>query len=125
MGLVIRIGNQFEVWSCQHVDFNRLVGVWPNVLEDKFGDACMDFLPLTALEFFGDRDCLRVAMRVRLPIHFDGKLPVPVDLTAPNPAADSAFREFRIQTVWTSNEGGDVSAYTRDDDPFEGEFSEP
>lgn len=125
MRLVVRVANQFETWSCQHVDFNELTDVWPYMLEDKFGDACVDIISPALLDSFNNRDCFRVAMRLRLPIIRDGNLPIPVDVTAPNPTPNSLFRSFRIQTVRTSNEYGDVSVYAWDDDPFDGEFSEP
>jgi hypothetical protein len=125
MRLVIRIGNQFEAWSCQHIDFNEITEVWPYLLEDKFGDACMDIVPLITLDAFDDRYCLRIAMRLRLPIKADANFPIPVDVTAPNPASDSPFRMFRIQTVRDAVNGRDVSAYGWDDDPFDEQFGKP
>jgi hypothetical protein len=125
MRVAMRVGNQFEGWSCKHIDFNELTDVWPYLLEDKFGKACLDFAQPEDLESFDERDCLRAAVRMRLPVKVEDKLPVPVDVTAPNPTPDSPFRSYRIQTVRTSNEDGDVSVYSWADDPFDGEFSEP
>lgn len=125
MRTAMSVANRFEQWSCQHIDFNELADVWPYLLEDKFGEACLDIIQLEALESFCDRDCLCVAIRMRLPINLDHGLPVPVDVTAPNPMQKSPFRAFRIQTVRTSNKDGDVSAFTWDDDPFDDDFSEP
>ncbi len=125
MRTVMDVADRFERWSCRHVEFSELADVWPYLLQDKFGKACLGISSPEALESFDDRGCLRTAMRLRLPIKPDGKLPVPVDITAPNPTPSSLFRSFRIQTVRTSNEDGDVSAFTWDDDPFDGEFSEP
>jgi hypothetical protein len=125
MRVVMRIGNQFETWSCQHIDFKELADHWPYLLQDKFGQACLAIAEPKDLESFGDRDCLHAAMRMRLPVILGDKLPVPVDVIAPNPTPNSAFRSFRIQTVRTSIEDGDVSVYSWDDEPFDGEFGEP
>ena len=125
MRVAMGLANRFERWSCEHVDFNELTDVWPYLLEDKFGDACLTIAPPKILESFDDSDCLRVAMRLRLPLILDDKLPVPVDVTAQNPTPNSSFRAYRIQTVRNSNEDGDVSAYTWGDEPFDDDFSEP
>lgn len=122
MRTAMSIANRFERWSCQHIDFEEITDVWPYLLEDKFGKACLDLAPPEVLESFDDRDCLRVALRMRLPVKPNDKLPVPVDVTAPNPTPNSPFRKFRIQTIRISDEEGDVSAYTWDDDPFDGEL---
>lgn len=125
MRTAMSVANRFERWSCQHIDFEELTDVWPYLLEDKFGEACLDTIQIEALESFSDRDCLCVAIRMRLPVNLGHGLPVPVDVTAPNPMRNSPFRASRVQTVRTSNEEGDVSAFTWGDDPFDDEFSEP
>lgn len=124
MRTAMSAADRFERWSCQHIDFEAVTDVWPYLLEEKFGKACLEIIPIENLESFNDRDCVCVAIRLRLPMSLDDGLPVPVDVTAPNPAKNSQFRAFRIQTVRTSNEDGDVSAFTWDDDPFDDDFSE-
>jgi hypothetical protein len=125
MRVCMRIANRFEAWSCHHINFDEMDTVWPYLLEDKFGDACLDALP-TGLETFDDSDCLRVAMRLGLPIKQDGKLPIPCNVVADNPIPNSPFRKFRIQTVRDENEedGGNVP-YTIGDEPFDENFGEP
>jgi hypothetical protein len=122
---VMRVANQFEAWACGHVDFNQLDDVWPYLLEDKFGDACMDAVFAAHVKSFDDEDCLRVALRLQFPVIFDGTLPIPVDVVALNPASESAFKKFRIQTVRNSLEENDCSPYTPADEPFDPEFGLP
>ena len=62
---------------------------------------------------------------MRLPIRYDGRLPLPVDLTALNPLANSPFKKFRIQTMRNHVEDEDASPYTADDEPFDGNYSAP
>jgi hypothetical protein len=120
---VMRIANQFEDWSCQHVDFDEFSEVWPYYLGDNFGTKCLSVLPMNCLMEFGEQDCLRVALSLRLPVVAGGELPVPIDLTAVNPIIGSAFQKFRIQTVRDSIEGNDATAYVAGDDPFDEDFS--
>ncbi|HTR40175.1 MAG TPA: hypothetical protein VMH87_00985, partial [Pseudomonadales bacterium] len=126
MRVCMRIANRFEAWSCHHIDFDEVDTVWPYLLEDKFGDACLDAMLPTGLESFDDSDCLRVAMRLHLPIIRDGKLPLPYDVVMDNPTPNSPFRKFRIQTVRDENEeDGFTEPYTMDDEPFDENFGEP
>ncbi len=99
--------------------------VWPYLLEDKFGETCLAIFSPGNLAQFDDSDCLRVAMSMRLPVILDDKLPVPIDVTALNPASGSPFRKFRIQTVRDSIEDGDTKPYSVDDEPFDEEFGRP
>jgi hypothetical protein len=122
---IMRIANQFEAWACLHIDFNELDDVWPYLLEDKFGGTCLAAILPTALTTFDDSDCLRVAMRLQLPVIFDDKTPVPVDVTALNPVAGSPFKKFRIQTLRDAIEGDYSAAYTLGDEPFDEEFDSP
>ncbi len=121
---VMRVGNQFESWACLHVDFDETNDVWPYLLEDKFGDAFLALLPPSALAQFNETDCLSVALHLRLPVMLDDKLPIPVDVSAPNPNTGTGFREFRIQTVRNSLDDGDVVPFVADDDPLDEEFGE-
>lgn len=122
---MMRVGNLFEAWACAHVAFDELNDVWPYLMEDKFGDACLEFMLPSTMAEFDDSDCLRVALRLRLPIQADDKLRVPVDVRAPNPIAGSEFREFRIQTVRDDLADGGVVPFTTDDDPFDERFGPP
>lgn len=120
MRQVMRIATEFERWSCEHVFFEELDDVWPYLLEDRFGEACVSVLggPQTLVDF-DTRNCLRVAHRLRLPIRTDSGLPVAIDVTTENPAEGSSFRRFRIQTVRNSFADDFVEAFTTDDDPFD------
>ena len=122
---MMRVGNLFEAWACAHVVFDEVNDVWPYLMEDKFGDACLEFMLPSTMAKFDDTDCLRVALRLRLPIKADDKLRVPVDVRAPNPIGGSEFQEFRIQTVRHDLDKGDVAPFTTDDDPFDEEFGLP
>jgi hypothetical protein len=122
---IMRVANQFETWACAHVNFNEISDVWPYLLQDKFGEQCLSAILPTSLATFDESDCLRVAMRMRLPILHDEKLPLPVDLNAPNPVAGSQFKKFRIQSVRNHIDGDDVSPYTWDDEPFDENFDVP
>lgn len=122
---VMRVANLFETWACRHIAFDQLQDVWPYFLEDRFGEMCVSAILPTALAEFDETDCLRVAIRLRLPVTADGKLPVPVDETALNPVAGSVFRAFRIQTVRDSVEENECEPFTSDDEPFDEQFGFP
>ena len=108
-----------------HVDFEMLDDVWPYLLESGFGKACLETATPTALTAFDDKDCLHVALKLNLPIKLDDKLPIPVNVKAPNPAHESVFKEFRIQTVRDSIETEFTEPFTQADDPFDPDFYAP
>jgi hypothetical protein len=122
---VMRVATQFETWACNHVNFDELDEVWPYMIEDKFGEQCLSVILPTGLATFEESDCLRVAMRMRLPIINYEKLPLPVNLIADNPTAGSQFKKFRIQTVRNHIDGDGISAYTWDDEPFDDNYDWP
>ena len=122
---MMRVGNLFEAWACEHVAFEQTSEVWPYLMEDKFGDACLESILSSAMAEFDDTDCLRVALRLRLPIQADDKLRVPVDVRARNPICGSEFREFRIQTVRDDIDESGTAPFTTNDDPFDEEFGPP
>ncbi len=122
---VMRIGTLFEVWACRHLSFDALNDVWPYLLEDRFGDACLDIVMPNYLTVFDESDCLRVALRLRLPVKTREGLPVPVEVTAINPVPGSPFQMLRIQTMRNSVEDDDAVLFTPDDDPFDGDFESP
>jgi hypothetical protein len=124
MRVVMAIGDHFERWSCEHVEFASFPHVWPYFLEEKFGETCLAVMLPTELDKFEDKDCLRVALRLGLPVILDDKLPIPVEEIAPNPIAGTGFREFRIQTVRNLLEDGDVVPFVADDEPNDEEFGE-
>lgn len=126
MRQVMRVATEFEGWSCAHVVFEELDDVWPYRLEDAFGDACVSVMGgAGTLMNFDERDCLSVAWQLRLPIKSDSGLPVPLSIAAPNPVADAAFCEFRIQTVRHRLEDDLEEWFTFDDEPFDEEWSAP
>jgi hypothetical protein len=102
-----------------------MTDVWPYFLEGEFGKQCLSAMLPTGLAAFDETDCLRVGMRMRLPIVHDGKLPLPENLTAPNPATGSPFKQFRIQSVRNEIEGEDTAPYTWDDEPYDANFDVP
>lgn len=122
MRVIMRAGTRFEEWACGHVVFDALDEVWPYLLEEKFGEACVALKDFTSLNEFSDSNCLEVALRLRLPVKADGSLPIPVDVSAINPIAESEFRRFRIQTVRECSEGV-IEPFISFDDPFDERFS--
>ncbi len=124
---LMRVASVFESWACQHLNFPELGEPWPYLLQDRFGEACLQVKTATELATFTERDCLRVALRLRLPVRRDQGLPVPVDLHADLPSRDgvSGFRAFRIQTIRDQLPGPDCSPFTWDDDPYDPAFSPP
>lgn len=125
MRVVVEIGNRFETWACQHVDFNSLNDVWTYLLEDRFGDSCLKILQPVDLAGFNDDDCLRVALDLKLPVVADGQLPVPVDEQAPLPTNDGGFAALRIQTVRDLIEENESEAFVLGDEPFDENFESP
>ncbi len=122
---VMRIATQFETWACQHIAFDELDEVWPYLLQDKFGKCCLATLLPAALAAFDETDCLRIALRLKLPVRLSDSLRVPIDLRADNPMTGSGFVALRIQTVRCSREDGSMSPFTSDDEPFDEDFEAP
>ncbi len=122
---VMRVATQFEAWATHHVCFDEFDECWPYFLEDRFGDACVALIGADGSARFDERDCLRVALRLRLPVSCSAAVIVPLELEADNPVHGSAFRRFRIQTArCTPVEDGAVPM-TVDDDPFDEEYGPP
>ena len=117
--------NLFESWACAHIVFEELEDVWPYLLQDRFGSACISKGASLDIADFNEKDCLRAAISLRLPIRMDDQLPIPVNVTAPNPFAVSGFREFRIQTVRDSIDDDDIVPFVCDDDPFDTDYGPP
>jgi hypothetical protein len=133
MRVVMRVANRFERWSCRNLNFAELDQPWPYLLQDRFGEACLQVVAPAELTAFTDNDCLRIAIKLCLPVRLDLGLPVPVDISASNPlrslrsfvANESAFCEFRIQTVREELADHDCAPFTAADDPFDPDFGPP
>lgn len=123
---MMRAGSLFETWACEHVEFEELTGVWPYLLQDRFGKACLEVLEAGQFGLFGEDDCLRVALELRLPLRVDGSLPIPVLIEADNPLRGAVFDRLRIQTVRQEVcDGGGILPYVEGDDPFDEGFGKP
>lgn len=122
---VMRVAELFEAWACSHVDFASLNDVWPYLLQDRFGEACLEVIRPAALAEFNEQDCLRVALRLRVPIAHDEHLPLPLDIVASNPVAGSPFVWLRIQTMRMAPEDDTCVPFTLEDDPFHDELGTP
>lgn len=123
---VMRIGDLFERWACEHVKFTELEDVWPYHLQDDFGAACLEIYHAGSLMHFDLDDCLRVALKLRLPVRAGGRLPVPLCVDALNPNKGARFARFRIQTVRQPlDETGETEPFTAGDEPFDEGYGEP
>jgi hypothetical protein len=125
MRVVMRTAARFERWACSHIAFAELDDVWPYLMEDQFGLACVEVMGASNLAEFDDSDCLPVALHLRLPIRLDTNLPVPVKMIAVNPTTDSGFFAFGILTMRKSDDGEDCEPLSIDDDPYDAEFELP
>lgn len=121
---MMRIGELFEAWACDHVAFEELEDVWPYYLEDHFGDACLHVLTPTGLPHFSREDCLRVALQLAIPIRYQDGLSLPLDIRAANTVPGSAFIEYRIRTVREDLEAHEIEPYTLNDDPIDDQFAD-
>lgn len=65
---LVRVASLFEDWACKHLAFEHLEENWPYFLEDHFGRAFLGVMDAASLATFQGDDCLRVAMRLSLPI---------------------------------------------------------
>lgn len=123
---VMRVGKAFEDWACHHVAFDDLTDVWPYLLEDRFGEVCLETLNADSIGGFDSEDCLRIALRLRLPMGADGSLSLPISVEAPNPIAGAEFHRLRIQTIRRElDEVGDIATFAEGDDPFDENYGEP
>jgi hypothetical protein len=124
---IMQVASEFESWACHHIEFAELDEPWPYLLQDHFGETCLQVLLPDKLAVFDASDCLRVALLLGLSVKLDSNLPVPVDVIATNPfySTGSGFRKFRIQTVRNSVEDNDCVVYSAGDDPFDSNFGPP
>jgi len=119
---VMRIAELFEVWACEHVEFAACDEVWPYLLADSFGNACLGLTGPNGLSNFDPSDCLRMALLLRIPVRFDGQLPLPVDVIAPNPVPSSPYRQFQIRSVRETSDSETCVPFTTSDDPNDEEY---
>lgn len=125
MRVIMRIATMFETWSSSHIAFDELNEVWPYILESRLGSTCLSLMEPTSLSYFEESDCLRVAMRLALPIEADGILPIPVTILAVNPSPGAFFCEFQIQTMRLRHEDRIAVPFVPPDEPFDEEFDVP
>lgn len=125
MRVVMKVASLFEEWACKHIDFDQNMDVWPYRLEDDFGEACLAEMLEESLDHFDEDDCLRVAIRLQLPIKLATGLPVPVDVRVTNTVPGSTFREYRIQTVRLRGDLDSVEPFVVGDDPYDDNYGKP
>jgi len=119
---VMRIAALFEEWACEHVIFDEMCDVWPYLLEDKFGTACLQRMSVENLSGFDADDCPDVAMKLLLPLHYQDVPRLPLDVTASNPVASSAFTHWRIQTIRCLSGDDCFEPMVYGNDPFDPEY---
>lgn len=125
MRQTMRVANLFETWACEHVAFDQTQDVWPYLMKDEFGSACLACMLPSALGYFDDSTCLNVAFHLKLPIHSSENLRVPIRVRASNPIVGSDFLEFQIQTMRDDLLQGRATIFAIDDDPFDEKYDPP
>lgn len=119
----MRIAALFEEWACKHVVFEEVCDVWPYLLEDKFGAACLQRMSVEDLSGFDAEDCPDVAMKLLLPLYYNDVQPrLPLDVKAINPIPDSPFTHWRIQTIRCLSGDDNFEPMLYGDDPFDSEY---
>ncbi|MFM2168274.1 MAG: hypothetical protein RIS79_2645 [Verrucomicrobiota bacterium] len=114
--VMMRVGDLFEAWACENVAFDSLTEVWPYLLMERFGAACLAWMPLESLDGFDEEDGVPVAMKMNVPLIYREGVGLPLDLMVPNPVAGSPFVLWRIQTVrWDAHEESMVPVQYGDD----------
>ena len=120
---VVRVGSMFEEWACHHVAFADCDAVWPYMLQERFGEACLEVLGPEQLAVFDSDDCLRVAMELRLPLWVDVGIPVPFVVEVDHPVEGAGFGRLRIQTVRERlGDDPEFIPFVAGDDPFDEEL---
>lgn len=87
---LMRVATLFEIWAVTHVAFDHLTEVWPYLLEDHFGDACMAVATLETMSRWDEMDCLRISEHLGLTLYDQDGQQLPLMIRAANPVADSA-----------------------------------
>jgi len=122
---VMRIAALFESWACENVAFDAMEDVWPYLLEQKFGAACLVHVNVDGLTTFDVMDCPVVAMSTNLPLWYRDGFKLPLKLSAPNPVSGSSFVRWRIQTVRKLQEEDEMVPMVYGDDPHDAEYEPP
>jgi hypothetical protein len=122
MRQLMRVASLFQSWCADRIDFESLDDVWPYLLEDRLGDACLEVMGPESFASFDETDCLRVALHLRLPVKVLGGLAVPVNLTEENTNSDSSFCQFQIRTVRQFEPERDIRQYGANDDPEDPDY---
>jgi hypothetical protein len=122
---VMRIATLFETWACEHVEFEEITDVWPYLLENSFGKACLGLCDGCSLQHFDRTECLSVALGLGLPIRYAEELGLPLDIAVPNTVLGSPFAQFRIQTMRQCLGEREVEAFAFDDDPQDENYETP
>jgi len=118
----MRIAALFEEWACEHVVFDEMCDVWPYLLEDKFGAACLQRMSVEDLSGFDAEDCPDVAMKLLLPLHYQDAPRLPLDVKAINPIPSSPFTHWRIQTIRCLSGDDNFEPMLYGDDPIDPEY---
>lgn len=119
----MRIAALFEEWACEHVVFEEMCEVWPYLLEDKFGAACLQRMSVEDLSGFDAEDCPDVAMKLLLPLYYNDAQPhLPLDVKAINPVPSSPFTHWRIQTIRCLSGDESFEPMLYGDDPSDPEY---
>lgn len=118
----MRIAALFEEWACKHVVFEEVCDVWPYLLEDKFGAACLQRMSVEDLSGFDAEDCPNVAMKLLLPLLYKDAPRLPLDVKAINPVPASPFTHWRIQTIRCLSGDDDFEPMLYGDDPSDPEY---
>lgn len=121
----MRIAALFEEWACGRVVFEEMSDVWPYLLEDKFGAACLQRMSVENLSGFDADDCPVVAMRLLLPLHYQEQPRLPLDVKAINPVPSSPFTHWRIQTIRCLSGDDSIEPMIYGDDPTDTEYEPP
>lgn len=69
---VMWAAEMFETWACEHVAFEEVDDVWPYLLEHRFGSAVLATMDADCLAGFNADLCLRIALKLRLPLRAGG-----------------------------------------------------
>lgn len=96
---IIRVATLFETLATLHVSFDHLREVWPYVMEDHFGDACKAVPDVATLAGLDESDCLRISQQLKLPLFYEDRLSLPLQITAPNSVTGSAFTQAKRSEV--------------------------
>ncbi|MBE7498106.1 MAG: hypothetical protein HS117_24460 [Verrucomicrobiaceae bacterium] len=86
---VMRIAELLETWACENVAFDALEDVWPYLLEEKFGCACLEHVHVDGLTTFALMDCPMVAMNMEVPLMYRDGRNLPPDGTVSTTAGSS------------------------------------